>query len=179
MVDIIDSYLENAPTRLESIYYSDAIQAFQTAEMISSHFNVPIINDNRIKPLDMGCVAGLSRDEAQQMYPEAAGRLDMWRTGRLEIRDLMLPGAESFDSFWNRGVSFIEEIATKQNVFVLVGTRSLLILLLNILLNRSPYKEKEYHPWLFLNGSVTSLTYDGSWNLIKSFGVTYCDNSLL
>jgi len=174
----LESVICQLKTPIKKLWCSDIVQVTETAEQLLKRLKIPAEKDKRIYPLDLGCVAGLSRKEAQNKFPEAATRLELWRAGKLEIRNLNLPHAESFESFWNRGNSFIEN-RTKESVSsIVVGSRSILILLMNILLDRDPNIEGQYYPWDFLCASITCFDYQDKWNLTYTRGVRTIDGKI-
>ncbi|MBU4222659.1 MAG: histidine phosphatase family protein [Euryarchaeota archaeon] len=157
------------------LFYSNTIQAVQTAEYLSKKLKVPLRVDERIAPLNLGLLAGLSSEEATTKFPEAESRIEKWRAGKLEIRDLCLPDAENFDIFWNRGQSFITELTKERTSAIVVGSRSTLILLMNMLLYRNPYVNGEYHPWNFACASFACFSYANEWNLTYAKDVQTVD----
>jgi len=157
------------------ILYSDTIQTVQTAEYLSKELKVPLKVDERIAPLNLGVLAGLSSEEAMMKFPEASYRIEKWRNGKLEIRDLCIPDAESFDIFWNRGKSFFTEFTEQRMSAIVVGSRSTLILLMNMLMERSPYVNGEYHPWDFACSSFACFSFTSKWNLIYAENIRTVD----
>lgn len=165
---------------LDQVLYSPSvIQIAQTAEYLAKYLNTLLIEDKRIKPLDIGVIAGLSRAEALRRFPDASFRLEQWRSGNLEIRDLSLPGAEQFDDLWNRGNTFIEEIERSGKSSLVVSSRSILILLLNILLGRNPFIDGQYHPWNISCGSITCFLHNKLWKLMYTKGIETFDGKIL
>src|SRR4051794_30546042 len=66
-----------------AVFYSNRIHVQESAEMISSLFQVPLLHDPRIEPMYLGVLDGLSRVEAARLHPRAAASLEQWReTGR-------------------------------------------------------------------------------------------------
>lgn len=164
---------------LARIFCANIIQVSETASYLSKKLGVPMVPIPTIAPLDMGLIGGLSRQKAANMDPKAAERLERWRRGELEIRELNLPGAESIDHFWHRGKEFLEEVSTNQSSAVVVSSRSTLIMLLNMMLGRNPSVPREYHAWVFANVSLAAFSHDGAWKLQRSRGVTRADGNML
>ncbi len=156
---------ENGCSATTRIYCSSLEQVLATAVGLGKELGVKVNLDKRLRPLDMGTLGGLSRSEAARLFPEPAARLEDWRAGRLNIEDLELPGGEEFAAFWARGEDFVASAlgaADTSERNVVVGTRSILILLLNILLKDSVLRGKEYSVFEFSNGGVT---------LVRSHGI--------
>jgi len=119
------------------IYHSNKKQVFHTAQLLSELLNTSLIFDERINPLYLGALDDLSTKDALELYPEPASLMECWRRNEIEIIDLVIPNAENLFHFWDRGVSFINYIKTSDHNTIIVGTRSILTLLLSILLGRS------------------------------------------
>lgn len=137
-VNIINSYLRNINTSSEYIfYYSDRQQVIQTAKIIAKNMKANLICDTRISPLYLSVLYGLSREEDEQKYSKVEGLMEKWRKGNIEIALLKIPKAESLEDFWERCFKFIGEIKKKKSTHIVVGTRSILTLLISILLNRT------------------------------------------
>src|ERR1035437_3084575 len=65
-------------------------QVQMTVNSLAGALDLSPIWDERLHGIDLGLLAGLSRDEASQRYPDSARRLDLWREGRLRIDELAL-----------------------------------------------------------------------------------------
>lgn len=161
------------------LFYSDVSQIMQTAEYLSIKLGVPAMLDERIAPLNLGILDGLSKKEAMTKFPDEASQLEKWRSGMLEIRDLQIPCAESFDTFWNRGKSFIFELTKNSTSAIVVGSRSVLILLMNILLDQNPYVDGKYYPYNFSCASIAYFSYTNKWKSIYMRGVHTFDGKVL
>ena len=121
----------------KSIYHSNRTQSNETAMMISNKLQIAMKSDSRLDPLDLDLISGLSNTEAKTKYPDVFKKMEMWRRGEIEIAELNLPGGEDIELFWNRGIGFIRDIECSEETVIVVGTRSILILLMGILLGRS------------------------------------------
>lgn len=161
------------------LFYSDVNQIMQTAKYLSIRLDVPAKVDERIAPLNLGVLDGLSKEEAMVKFPAEASQLEKWREGKLEIRDLQIPCAESFDTFWNRGNSFITELTKNCTSAIVIGSRSILILLMNILLIQNPYVNGKYYPYNFSCAGIAYFSYSNKWNLTYVKGVRTVDGKVL
>ncbi|MEO0127648.1 MAG: histidine phosphatase family protein [candidate division WOR-3 bacterium] len=119
------------------VYYSNKPQLRESAEIIANSLSADLIVDSRIRPLYLGVLDGLSREEALNLHPETAILMERWRKGEIEISGLKIPNAENLQQFWNRGMEFIMDITQKDFIHIIVGTRSILTLLISILLERT------------------------------------------
>lgn len=147
-----------------NLYSSHLSQCHESAKILSNAIHARIIIDRRIAPLYLGVLNGLTTKEAETKDPAAARRLQDWREGKREISEIRIPESEDLQSFWNRGKSFIEELPLEDALNVVVGTRSILILLVNVLLNHSEKLGRDYCPVEMATGAVAAFTArDGSW----------------
>jgi broad specificity phosphatase PhoE len=111
-------------------------QAAESARILAPLFGVDCRPVQALRPLNLGLLSGLSRDEAAQEHPEAAALMEKWRRGEIELNQLQLPGADDYRAFYERGCRFIKSLADEQGDVLVVGTRSMLICLVSILLGR-------------------------------------------
>src|ERR1043166_6590223 len=118
-----------------TLFYSPVMHAEETAHFMAELLSSRAEASHLIRPLNFGLVAGLRTAEVKVQFPDVAYRLEQWRAGQLEAIDLDLPEAESFPEFWQRGITFLRCIPEGQNI--VVGTRSVLVLLGNILRGRT------------------------------------------
>jgi broad specificity phosphatase PhoE len=110
--------------------------------------------------ISLGLLAGLSRDEAAETFPEAAARLERWRAGTLKLPELSLPGGEPADTFHERVTrcvaTQIAEAGPEIRTIVVASSRSTLILLQNAFRLDMTFNFEDYRPFEFSNGSVTA-----------------------
>jgi broad specificity phosphatase PhoE len=145
-----------APIR---VFHSNIIQTSETAEIIGKNLNCPIIYDDRIKPLNIGLLDGLSREEASLKFPEIAKLMEAWRNGEIEINQLKIPESENLLDFWNRGTFFINDLKKSDGLNIVVGTRSILILLISIAVNRSILPGGGYKEIVIQNSNFITFDY--------------------
>jgi len=119
------------------VFSSPVPQALETARYLSRCFGAPVSADDRLRPLGLGCIAGLSCAEAATRYPEALRSIEDWRSGRIELGELVLPEAEDYREFFARGLRFLLGVVECRHDVIVVGTRSVLILLASIILGRT------------------------------------------
>jgi len=103
-------------------------------------------------------------------HPGAAELMEKWRRGEIEIWQLHIPLAEDLTEFWNRGSSFLNSLKCHKGLHVVIGTRSILTLLISILLNRTiepggGYKVIE----IPLGGLITFSLHNHCYRCVKSF----------
>lgn len=136
-VEALRSHLRSRSLTPTAIISSPVRQARESAEHLSQLTGITHSVSKQLDPLDLGVVGGLSRKELEQTYPDLHALMVRWWEGELEISDLILPGAEDYWTFFNRGRAFIDSVSPV-GVTCVVGTRSILILLISVLLNRNP-----------------------------------------
>lgn len=128
------------------IYAAPVPQAYESASYLGASYDVRVTTTKLLRPLYLGVLDGLSNDEAESRHPAAASSMAAWRRGELEICNLHIPQAEKTQVFYERGQKFLDSVQDSDGTIMVVGTRSILILLISILLGRKPvpgggYKE--------------------------------------
>jgi len=96
------------------------------------------IVDPQLRRLNLGVLEGLSYDEARRLHPEVMRHLREWEEGIDTIDNLRIPMAESHADFLARGRQAWRKICEygRQYDVIVIGSRSTLILLLNLFLRR-------------------------------------------
>jgi broad specificity phosphatase PhoE len=94
--------------RIDAIYASDLVRAWETASTISAMNGTQVVPEPRLRELKFGVLEGLTFEEAQEQYPEM---LAAWQD------DFNQPpqGAETIDLFNERCVSFLDELKQKHD----------------------------------------------------------------
>lgn len=165
----LSSFLLQMDLRAPSIFSSARSQVSATAFSLAESLKVPCNVDQRIEPLYLGVLDGLSRTEAEERFPEPARRLEEWRQGTRRIFELDIPRAETFQSFLRRGEEFLsEKLEGQSSDIIVVGTRSILILLANLLLRDERPIDESYRLLEFDNCGVSCFKMNaaGSWDLL-------------
>jgi len=144
------------------IYYSERQQLIETVNFLCPLINGIAKADNRILPLGLGILDGLSNEEAMRKFPYTAKLMNEWREGKIEICDLIIPKAESLQNFWNRGKNFLSEIIAEESFPIIVGTRSILTLLISILLKRGIMRGGGYKSITIPPGGMLTFSKKGS-----------------
>lgn len=141
------------------VHCSNVFQAMESADILATLLGTQTIVDERVRPLDIGILSGLSKAEANSLFPDSANLMEAWRHGKIEIGQLIIPDAEPLDLFWERGVSFIDSLKNTEGINIVVGTRSILTLLISILLNRNTCVGGGYKSIEIPNGTFISFNY--------------------
>ena len=105
--------------------------------------------DPHLEPIRLGVIDGLSDSEVETRFPELAKQMKAWRSGRSEIHAVNIPGMERQDCFFARGKEFVRNIELSGRSVLVVATRSILVLLASVMLNRHPKPSGNYReiPW--------------------------------
>ncbi|MFI3162958.1 MAG: histidine phosphatase family protein [Bacillota bacterium] len=123
---------------------SDFKQTIQTLSIIAQEFGREITIAEELVSAGMGVIAGLSHKDIDELYPECATRLKQWRKTEIEAIDLNIPGMESPIAFYDRIMEYIMTLPGDFR-YVICCTRSIMVLMANVLLKNSPYPGGGYH----------------------------------
>jgi broad specificity phosphatase PhoE len=134
------------------IFYVDRKQCFETAEILASVMDNPLLSPLPCEPFYLGVLAGLSEDECAEQYPDLAKKMARYRRGEIDISEVEIPGASdpvAFAASARRTLTFLQAKLATADVLI-VGTRSVLVGLMNIALLRSPVPGGGYReiPWM-------------------------------
>jgi Histidine phosphatase superfamily (branch 1) len=134
---------------VEHVYYVARPQCYETASIITSEQRWPLTRIEGLLPFNLGVLDGLSDEEARQRYPEFARMIEEWRLGLVEISQVRISGATDVDYFFSCGQELLCRLMTATRSFIVVGTRSVLVLFWNILKNHHPRQGGFYfeRPW--------------------------------
>jgi broad specificity phosphatase PhoE len=130
-------------------------QVLESLQIIEQTCGWTATLDDRLRGLDLGVLAGLSKSAAAAAYPEPAKRLELWRMGKLMITELDLPASEPIECFWRRvSEALAAALGREEQDVVMVMTRSTLILVTNLLHLDGRFSYEAYKPHSFVSGSV-------------------------
>ena len=149
-------------------------QVKECVEFLSNTLHISLIWDERLRGIDLGVLAGLSREEAAKRWPEAARRLDLWRRGQWRIDRLEIPNAEPINEFRHRVEEMLTEWLKMQdvNLLIVVSTRSTLIMLVNLIRLADKFRYEYYRVYNFAPASITKVVVQGSVPRIVSMNWT-------
>jgi broad specificity phosphatase PhoE len=167
---LIGAYLNECETRFGhklTVYSHSVPHVQQTATSISSVRGWPSELDEDLRGIHLGLLDGLTTEEARRVDPAAIERLEAWRTGTLRVDEVDLPDAESLQRFRCRVASALCRIVDNYEgtCAVIVGTRSTLIMLFNLLKLGNALDYSSYHPYSFPNGFISR------WKLSSGSGL--------
>ena len=92
---------------LQVIYSSPLKRARQTADIVNTQFDVPIIEDARLKEMCLGDLEGMTVCEAKTRYPEVMDTFFSDDESRIENR---CPNGESFKELGERIKDFLDDV---------------------------------------------------------------------
>ena len=156
---ILDKSKEDIKKTMENllVFYSPSVifssprpQCVETAKFIQDNYSLIFKTSDLLTPISLGVLDGLSIDEASDYFPEYAKQMDDWRNGKIEINELTIQGMENPFDFYNKGLRFINTLeGSNQSNCLVIGTRSILVMMGNLLAGRSPKKGDGYKeiPW--------------------------------
>lgn len=176
----VAAWLSSSRFNIRNAWYSHQPQVVETLNIINDVLDMRVFTHKFLDPLNLGTLAGLSKDEAMRLFPVEAAQMEEWRKGNLEVQNLHLPNGESPYAFYERGLKFYKEIiCTQVDSMLIVTSRSVLILIASILLGRKPitgggYVEIPMEPceifsffhngqsWEFSNSMSSGRVFEGS-----------------
>ena len=141
----LKGFLSRVSERTIKIYIScPRVQIVETAEFIKSALNVSeIMQDDRFAPIRLGVLDGMSRERQRELYPEAVRALELWDKGEGDINDFRVDGAQTAIEHVDQLKQFINGLEDN-SVNILVGTRSDMCALKNIVLGNDPSIPMQY-----------------------------------
>lgn len=140
------------------LYYHSNPQVEQSAKIFCLENFYEYSCDDRLKGIYLGILAGLSKDEALALDADSAIRLEQWRKGGLTIDKLFIPHAEHVSEFYTRIFTFVNEKILPnipKHDFIIFGTRSTLIMLVNIFQLGQSFNFQNYKVYEFDSGGIT------------------------
>ncbi len=166
----VASWLSASKIDIKTAWYSNQPQVIQTLNIIQNEINIEVFYHEYLDPLDLGKLAGLSREEATRLFPKEAAQMEEWRKGHLEVQELHLHGGESPQLFYERGLKFFKEIVCpKKDSILIVTSRSVMILMISILLGRTPTPGGGYVEIPMCPCEIFSFYHDGKiWRFSNS-----------
>lgn len=92
--------------KIEVIYSSDLDRALETANIINSHHQVPIVKDTRLREANLGELEGLILHEAEAKFGKAS--IDKWKSNSSDALDFCFPRGETKKEVLHRVKAFLE-----------------------------------------------------------------------
>lgn len=137
------------------IYSScNRLHVIETGKKIADFFKVDdVLLDERYSPIRLGVFDGLSKEEQRLKFPDAVKALENWNCGIGDINDFIVEGLESSKEHYLRIKAFLESLEN-ETVYILIGTRSDISAIKNIVLGNDPdvYMQYKYYETDYLGG---------------------------
>jgi probable phosphoglycerate mutase len=154
MVDLAKAIHLIRGRRAARVWTEPTAHAADSARIVGQGLGVSVSLEPRLRGIDLGVLAGLSREEAARRYPAAAASLEAWRRGEITSKELMVPGKEPVTSFEQRVRSALASmLGGPQQATVFIGTRSTLIMVTNLLELGCGFCYDAYVPYVVPNGA--------------------------
>lgn len=173
--DVIADFARKNLT-FELIITTPRLQCVQTADYLAQKLNLTYEIDPHLLPASMGVLDGLTIAEVRQKYPELAEQFDRWRSGTAEIHELQVPGMSDPIAYYQAGKIVLQQMLELQRSLLVIGNRSILIALGNILLGRHPKPGGNYRviPWpncgmMGFKIQLEEITFLPSWSTINPY----------
>lgn len=148
----VGQFLRSQGLKKPTVMVIDKPQCFETARIICQEIGCVDVEAARLPTFNLGVLDGLSEEDVLERHEAFATLLNRWRSGHAEVHELTaIPGATDPSWYFSQGESFLYHVKSHLAVHdvILVATRSVLVLLTNILLGRSPSVGGGYRevPW--------------------------------
>lgn len=176
--EVVAKHLKNFYSHLRPCFLvgHNVPQVEECIKYITDQLNIEPIWDDRLRGINLGVLAGLSREEAATKWPAIASRLDLWRRGELNVDKLDIPNGEPISEFKKRIEKMLLDWVDmeKINLIIAVCTRSVLIMLINLVKLGDEFTYKRYRVYNLDAASIT--TIDVSKFSLKIINVNQVDH---
>lgn len=142
---------------IEAVYASPLSRAMETARPLAAALKLPIVEDARLKEIDIGIFQGVLAVELADRFPEEAAR---WRS---QDPDFRIPRGESRRDLMVRAEAAFHDIrAAEHRQVAVVAHGGVLAAALKALLG----VPAERNPFMLYNGSISMLEWSGQLKLM-------------
>ncbi|NLY85884.1 MAG: histidine phosphatase family protein [Tissierellia bacterium] len=128
---------------IDIIYSSDLSRALETAKIISSIINKPIVESKEIREINFGIWEGLTLEEILKKHKE---QYLIWMKNPVQFK---LEGAETLEALKDRVMNYVEKIILEnkdKNIAIVSHNATLKIIILNLLgMGNAFYKNISLH----------------------------------
>lgn len=147
--------------KIDKIYSSDLIRAYNTVLPVAKTLKLEIATDKDLREIYAGYWENQKYEYLMEKY---ADTYNLWLT---DIGNAKCDGGESVKDLQKRFMNKLEEIAkSNPEKNVLIGTHATPIRITNCTVSGLPLSEMHNIPWAY-NASITHLEYkDGKFSLI-------------
>ena len=151
--------------KVDKIYSSDLIRAYNTVLPIAKKLNIEIIKDKNLREIYAGLWENQEFDSLAEKFSETYGT---WLT---DIGNAKCDGGETVKELKERIINKLYEIAEKnQDKDILIGTHATPIRIVKCIFSGKPLDEMNTVEWAY-NASLTHLTYENGKFEIKDYNI--------
>lgn len=157
----VSEYIVNN-LKIDKIYSSDLIRAYNTVLPVAKALKMEIIKDERLREIK----AGLWENQSYEYLIENFG--DSYNRWLTDIGNAGCDGGESVQDLKLRIMDRLKEIAEENpDKNILIGTHATPIRIAHCTISGNPLSEMHNTPWAF-NASLTHIEYiDGAFNIVE------------
>ena len=144
-----------------------------TAFLISCVLGVEEVkSDELFKPIRLGVFDGLSKQEREQKFAVSSKLNSLWEQGLVDIRELekIVPTMQTAEEYFSIMSKFVKKLP-EDSINILVGTRSDMSCLKNVLVGNDPKVKMSYKYYPF-DYTQTIFAYENSK---KEFNLSECN----
>jgi broad specificity phosphatase PhoE len=152
-------YLKNFIHPNIEIRTNKVIQVHETARILANKLNIPYLIDKNLCPAHMGILNGLSRFDADNLYPELSERMKRWRNGEIEACELNVPGMKNPQVYWKERIDHLISLCDGKPK-IIVCSRSIMVWAHNFVNNHTPNPGGLYKHVAIDNCDLISFTFD-------------------
>lgn len=145
-------------------------QCIQTNNFIRETENTTPNEIISFPTFNLGIADGLSEEALRENHPYEHQILQRWRSGEIEAHELSaITGATNAKDYFRIGEEFLCDIkeSLKYHDIILIATRSVLVVLSNILLGNTPQPGGKYKEITWPNTAYATFSFD-SHGIFKS-----------
>ncbi len=137
---------------IDIIYASDLSRAWETAQVIATHHDVPLHPDPKLREMSFGEWQGLTYEEMISRFPD---QMAWWNEDRMRRA---APGGETLTQVAERVQAVLDNLMRQhpEHTVLLVAHGGVLKILLCLLLNKSP---SEYWQFKMDNVALTEIDW--------------------
>ncbi len=140
--------LRRSGLRFDGLYSSDLRRAQETAQALAQLLSLPLRTSSLLREIDVGQLAGLTREEAQARFP------DFFRWAEADPWEAERPKGESMAALARRLLRFLEDLPPGRHLVVTHGGTIRAALKLALNLNGNAWRR--FH---IQNTSITRILY--------------------
>lgn len=152
--------------KIDKIYSSDLIRAYNTVLPVAKALNMEIIKDKQLREIKAGL---WENQEYEYLIKHFGDSYNRWLT---DIGNAGCDGGETVQDLQCRFMTRLEEIAKENNdKNILIGTHATPIRIVQCTISGKPLSEMNNIPWA-LNASLTHIEYTNNQFRIIEYGKT-------